>query len=186
MALALFHKQCSKNVPGNMYLFLTEATNVYSVTVSGGEVTDIVMENVTTFKQIQADRVKRLMNGRRVKSSWTNYAHTIEFVCSKPSKELNELSTALDDDQPCGVIAVVMDNNGQAWLVGWHESDEDERPLYLESETADSGDVIGSSGGNHKYILSGTNDQIDLPLNDTLNQYILDSIEAETDVGFTP
>lgn len=188
MALAKFHRQCSKNVTGNMNLFITEATNVYSVTVTAGEVSDIVMVGVSTFKEIQCDQntFKRLMSGSRAKKSFTMYDHSIEFTVSKASTLLNELIDGLDDGQPCGFIAIAMDSNGQGWLIGWSQTEEDKRPLYLESNEFDSGDNPTAEGNFSKFKLLGTNDEIDLPMNATINTYISGSIAGGTDLGFTP
>lgn len=188
MALAKFHRQCSKNIAGNMNLFITEASNVYSVTVIAGEVSDIVMAGAATFKEIQCDQntFKRLMNGTRAKKSFTMYDHSIEFTVSKASKELNELMDGLDDGQPCGFIAIAMDSNGQGWLVGWSQAEEALRPLYLETNEFDSGDAPTAEGNFSKFKLTGSNDEIDLPMNATINTYISGSIAAGADLGFTP
>lgn len=188
MTLAKFHRQCSKNVVGNLHLFLTEAANVYSVTVTGGEVSDIVMTGITTFKEIQCDQntFKRLINGKRTNKTFTFYNHSIEFQVSKASTLVNVLSNAFNDAQPCGVIAIAFDNNGLGWLVGWSQAEEANRPLYLEENSFDSGDNITGGGNFHAFKLIGDNDEIDLPMNATINTYIQACIAAGTDIGFTP
>jgi hypothetical protein len=188
MALAKFHRQCSKNIAGNMNLFLAEAANVYSVTVTAGEVSDIVMLGASEFLEIQCDQntFKRLTSGARANKSFTFYSHSIEFQVSKASKEAKVLSDALDDGQPCGFIAIAMDSNGQAWLIGWSEAEGDARPLYLETSEFDSGDNPTAGGNNIKFKLTGENDENDLPCNATINTYISGSIAAGSDLGFTP
>lgn len=188
MALAKFHRQCSKNVTGNMNLFVADAANVLFVTVTAGEVSDIVMASGTAFQEIQADTntLKRQIASARANKSFTNYTHGVVFSCSKPSTLLNVLNNALDDAQPCGIIAIVMDSNGQAWLVGWSQADGNKRPLFLEGNNLDTGDVPGSDGNFHDYLLQGINDEIDLPSDATINTYISDSIAAGTDLTFTP
>lgn len=188
MALAKFHKQCSRNVSGNLHLFLTEATNVYSVTVTSGEVSDIAMVGIETFKEIQCDQntLKRMIGGARANKSFTNYEHVVEFVVTKASKEVNELSDALDDGQPCGFVAIVVDSNWQAWLVGWSEREENIRPLYPSVVDFDSGVRPADNLNSMTYRLTGLNDEVDLPMNSTINAYILACLEAGTDVGFTP
>ena len=188
MALAKFHKQCGKNVAGNLHLFLTDAANVSSVTVTSGEVSDIVMNLNTYFHEIQCDQntLKRRIAGVRANESFVNYEHLVEFVCSIASTELNVLNDGLDDASPCGILAIVVDHNGQGWLVGWSQAEEAKRPLYLENNDFDSGDTPSGGGNNHRYVLSGKNDEIDLPTNDTINAYIAACIAAGTDIGFTP
>jgi hypothetical protein len=171
-----------------MNLFLTDAANVLSVTVTAGEVSDIVMGGTGVFYEIQADQnsVKRLCNGSRANKSFTLYNHTIDFKVSKASLEVNTLTENLDDGQPCGFIAIIMDSNGIAWLVGWSVEEERDRPLYLEANDFDSGEAPTGGGNNNLFKLFGINSQKDLPCDDTINQYISDSIAAGTDLGFTP
>lgn len=188
MALAKFHRQCSKNIAGNMNLFLTDAANVLQVTVTAGEVSDIVMTGAGAFYEIQCDQntLKRRMEAARTNKSFSLYTHYVDFVCSKASTLLNELSDGLDDAQPCGVIAILMDSNGQAWLVGWSQEEEARRPLYLTQNNFDSGDAPSAGGNAHSYILSGSNREIALPCDSSINDYISGSIAAGADLTFTP
>lgn len=179
---------CGKNIGGNAYLFLTEAVNVTQVVVTAGEVSNIYMASGTAFRQIQADidTIKRKYTGRRTKKSFILYDHLVEFICSKASAALNLLSIALDEASPCGVIALVVDSNSKAWLVGWSETEYARRPLYLDVNDFDSGDLPAAESGNGKYSLSGKNDQVDLPTDATLNSYIMNSIAAGTELSFIP
>jgi len=189
MSLVPFYKQQNRNVSGNNYIFLTEAENVSSVVVTGGEVSDIVMVGTTAFKQVQADSysIRRTQSGGRSNKSFTNYQHRISFRCSKPGSEINILSYALDDAQPGGLIAIVMDGNGNGWLIGWSQEEENKRPLFLEENELDSGERPGDTdSSNHAFLLRGINDEMDLPMNDIINEYILDSIAAGDDLGFVP
>lgn len=188
MALAKFHRQCAKNVSGNMNLFLTDAANVLQVTVTGGEVSDIVMTGAGAFYEIQADQnsIRRRQDSTRANKSFTNHTHNIEFNCSKPSTLLNVLNDALDDAQPCGLIAILMDSNGQGWLIGWSQSEGAKRPLYLEANTLDSGAGVTDTGQKHQINLQGANDENDLPMDATINTYISGSIAAGADLTFTP
>lgn len=188
MPIVNYITPCGKNLGGNSYLFLTEAVNIIQVTVSGGEVTDIVMASGTAFRQIQfdTDTLKRRFTGNRTKRSFIFYDHLVEFICSKASVAQNVLSVALADASPCGVVAIVMDANSKAWLVGYSETELVKRPLYLNINEFNSGDLPTAVSGNGKFTLTGQNDQIDLPADDTINDYITGSIAAGTDLTFTP
>lgn len=192
MSILNYIKVCEKNVAGNMYLFLTEASNVLDVTVTSGEVTEIFMVSDNTFKQIQADQ-----NGiiRQIKQLGIQgkeyYEHFVNFVCGKANKELNTLADSLSEASPCGIIAIVMDSNGQAWLVGWNETDDGDRPLYLNIDNFTSGkDLTEAEGGKRSFDLKTTSAFLDLPLDSTLNDYIKSEImlglgNAIT-LGFSP
>lgn len=188
MSILNYIKICEKNVPGNMHLFLTEAANVLNVIVTSGEVSDIVMTGTTTFKEIQADQNGLIRLIKELGSQGKEYyEHFVNFVCGKASKELNILADSLSEASPCGIIAIVMDSNSQAWLIGWNETDKGTRPLYLNSDNFTSGkDLTEAEGGKRTFDLKTTSAYLDLPTNSTINQYILDSLAAGTDIGFTP
>ena len=178
MSILNYIKVCEKNVAGNMYLFLTEAANVFNVVVTAGEVTDIVMTGVATFKEIQADQNGLIRQVKQLGSQGKEYyEHFVNFVCGKASKELNTLADSLSEASPCGIVAIVMDSNGQAWLVGWNETDEGDRPLFLNTDNFTSGkDLTEVEGGKRTFDLKTISSFLDLPLDSTLNDYIKSEI----------
>lgn len=171
-----------------MHLFLTEASNVFNVVVTAGEVTDIVMSGLATFKEIQADQNGLIRQIKEVGSQGKeHYEHFVNFVCGKASAELNILADSLSEASPCGIIALVMDSNSQTWLIGWNELNKGDRPLYLNTDNFTSGkDLTEAEGGKRTFDLKTTSAYLDLPTNSTINQYILDSLAAGADIGFTP
>lgn len=186
MTLKAYSQSCTRNMPGNSYLFVTEKANVYDIIVTDGEVTDITMRGTTTFKQIQADVNSLRRRKRRIGRSQA-YDHIISFRCSKPSLLLIELSHELADGSPCRMIAIMYDSNGQSWLVGWSEYDKGERGLLLNSDDLDTGENITENNRQlNSYELKTRNAFLELPTNDTINDYIKDSIIAGGDIGFTP
>ena len=188
MSIVNYIKVCERNVGGNMYLFLTEVANVYSVTITSGEVSDIVMVGVTTFKQIQADQdaIVRL-EPQLGKKEKIFYDHLVNFTCSNARTELTDLANQLAEASVCGIIAIVMDSNGLAWLVGWNDDDEDRRPLFLAGDDFTTGkDITEEESGKAKFSLNTKSSYKDLPMNSTINTYILACIAAGSDIGFTP
>lgn len=189
MALSTFVRACIRNIAGNRYLFLTEAVNVTNVTVTSGEVSDITMAFGESFKQIQADQdgPRRLEGGTGRKESFY-FEHLIEFGCSKASVSLNDFIEDISDASHCGIIAIVVDNNGQGWLIGWNEWDKKKRPMYLSQDNFTSGAGLNDDGANrHDIILRCTSGAVDLPLDSTLNAYVLAQIATgqPATLGFT-
>ena len=181
MPILNYIQSCSRNYSGNMYVFLTEVANIVSVTIVSGEVTVITMATGETFKQIQADvnGIVRLCKQGSSQKDKVFYGHTVSMTISKARIESNDLANQLSIASSCGIIAIVMDNNGQAWLVGWNESDKGNRPLYLQSDNFTSGkDITEPEGGKRIFQLFGNSGFIDLPLNDTLSDYIINQIIA--------
>lgn len=189
MGIINFIRTCAKNIGGNMYVFLTEVANIYSITVTAGEVSDIKMVDTNTFKQIQADAngIVRLCLEGSTEQSKVFYNHTVAMTISKARTELNDLANQLAEASACGIVAIVMDSNGQSWLVGYGETDKGERPLFLQADNFTSGkDLTEPEGGKRTFQLFTTSGFIDLPMNATINDYILDSIAAGADIGFIP
>ena len=186
MALKSYSQSCTRNVPGNSYLFVTESANISDVTIVDGEVTDIVMPVSTPFYQIQADENSIRRRRRKIGNAHA-YDHEIDFRCSKPSLLLVELSKELADGSPCRMVAIVYDSNKQSWLIGWSEGDKGVRGFLLNNDDLDTGENITARNRQlDTYKLKTRTAHLELPMNDTINDYIRDSITAGADIGFTP
>ncbi|MCK4816739.1 hypothetical protein KA005_13295, partial [bacterium] len=62
-----------------------------------------------------------------------------------------------------------------------------ERGLLLNSDDLDTGENITARQNQlNKYKLKMRNAHLELPMNSTINAYILASIRAGADIGFTP
>lgn len=174
--ITVYNKICSLNFPGNRFLLLTEMPNIDYMTIVGGEVTDIGMVAGSYFNQIQIeqDGVRRLevREGRRPRS----YDHTVEFNLVLPRIDTNIFTNSLRQASPCGIVALVVDNNSKAWIVGWNYTEAQKRGLILSQFNLSSTDSAAEHGMT--YLLTRKNECMDLPLDDTLNTYLLDFIAA--------
>lgn len=139
MAIAVYPKTCTKNTPGNTTIAFTEVGNITSVTIVSEEVTVVTMTGATKFHQFDADidSVKMTMEG----SGGSSYfqSNKLEARFSKLTKELITAKQSLVDGINCGLLAVVLDGNGQAWLMGWNTTDLGRRPLNKITANFDSG-----------------------------------------------
>ena len=180
MALSTFNRTCSKNVTGNLHLFLADANNVESVTVTAGEISDIVMTTDTYFHEIQAD-IDTLIRSQEAENEEAGiYNHRVEFKIAKANASVNEAINNILNSSFCGIMAIVMDSNQRAWIVGYSENDENDRPLHLESHNFDTEEQM------NEIVLSSKDQALDLSCDSTINDYIINSIAAGTDLGFTP
>jgi hypothetical protein len=169
MAIVAYTKACEKNVGGNSAVYVTEAANVSSITVVSGEITAVTMVTGKTFQQIQADldSIVRTEEGAGTRNNIA-YTHKVEMVFSKPSKELNTLRDSLAAASACGILVIVTDGNGESWLVGYNETDLMNRPLYLLTDSGNSGKEPTEEGGQAvSVILQGTNGYLCLPFDAT-------------------
>lgn len=190
MSLSTYIKSPGKNVSGNMYVFLAEKDNITSITVSGGEVTEIVMDVGSYFHQIQAEKNTIIFTEEEDdeirESVW--YEHRISFEIGHVNKSANTLIDSLIDAIQSGIIAIVTNSNGHSWLVGYNEIDGLRRALKVEESTYTAGEW---KAGNKTLIqLVSRSAYPSLPLNNTLNLEILTAIitggGTPVTLGFTP
>jgi len=175
MAIAVYTKACAKNTGGNARVFIAEAPNISSVTITAGEVADITMATGKTFHESQAeiDTVIRteVAEGRRQNISYT---HRVEMQFSKPATALNTFRDSLADASPCGMCAIVQDGNGNSWLVGYNATDGTARGLYLVQDDSSSGALPSDEDGNVVTIaLETVSGYLDIPFDDTQNAAII-------------
>ena len=174
MAIANYNKVCSANRPGNQSLFFTEVGSIATVTISGGEVTAVTFESSATFHEFAAeiDTIKMTMEGTGGSSYSQN--NKIESLFSKLSKELVIAKQSLVDAVTCGAVAIVLDGNSQAWLVGWNDAEYGRRPLKKITANFDSGAKPDDEGTSaYTITLEGLTGFDPVPFDSTLNAAIV-------------
>ncbi len=175
MAIAVFTKVCEKNTGGNSRVFLAEAPNATTITVTTGEVAAVTMATGTTFHEVQAE-IDTVIRTEAAEGSRSNisYTHRVEMVFAKPTTELNTFRDSLADASPCGILAIVQDGNGECWLIGYNETDTTNRGLYLVQDDTNSGALPNDEGGNSVTIaLETISGFVDIPFDDTLKAAII-------------
>lgn len=174
MAIAKYAKTCAKNVAGNISVFVAEAANITAVTITTGEVSAIT--GASGFKEVEAelDSIAReqeavgVANGNNL-----SITHRIRMKFAKQSTALNTLRESLADASPCGMLAIVMDGNGQAWMIGYSASEGTKRGLRLATDTGSSGESpADEEGGAFEIVLESTSGYYDLPFDSTQNAAI--------------
>ena len=139
-AIAVFNRTCAKNVGGNATLFWTDMASMTSFTVTSGEISAVTPNATARFMEAQADidTIIRKETGSGVGNN-IKYNHRIEAKFQKPSVALSTLRDSLSAASPCGILAIVQDNNGKCWLVGWNQTDLKLRGLKLKEDVVESG-----------------------------------------------
>jgi hypothetical protein len=138
-------KTCAKNVPGNrLTLYINQIRRANALTITSGEVTalTVIATGATgKFKKIQADIDTIKFTNEGAGGASYMETQTLEFKCAKKSANLVALKEDLADSIPCGLMAIRIDNNGQAWLSGWQAADKGgkERPYNRLETSFDSG-----------------------------------------------
>ena len=174
MAIASYSKACSKNVGGNSAVYVTEATNLSSATVTAGEISAVTMATGKTFQEVQAD-LDSVVHTQEGAGSQNNisYTHRVEMRFAKPSTELNTLRDSLADASPCGILCIVQDGNGESWLVGYNATDLTNRALYLATDSLNSGTEPAEEDSQAVTVaLECQSGYLSLPFYDTLKASI--------------
>ncbi len=180
MALSVYTKECSKNIAGNSALLVTEASNISEVTSSGGEVTGITMVGSATFKELQADQ-DSIFRSEEATGNASNiaYTHAVGAGFAKGTVNLNTLRDSLAAASPCGIVAIVLDSNGTAWLVGWNETDDLKRALHLQQDNYASGNSpVDEDAQKADIVLQCVSGYESLPLNATLTTSVTTALAS--------
>lgn len=178
MAIAVYLKTCSKNTAGNQSLFFIEVGNITSVTIAAGEVTAFTAA-AGAVKEFDAeiDSIKFTMEGSGGSSFFQN--NKIEARFAKLSKELVIAKKSLVDAVTCGAVAIVLDGNGQAFLVGWNATELGTRPLNKITANFDSGmKPSDEDTGAFTITLEGETGYDAVPFNTATNATILGGTAA--------
>ena len=145
MPIAKYLKACSSNTPGvRPEIYLLESSGVTSVTETSDEVSTVTLASATKFKRVQADldTVQFTQSGEFKTSGGLEQSLITQF--SKPSKALNILMQSVVEAVRCGAVAIIVDNNAQAWLWGASGATKDgvTRPINGVSVEMDTGVLI--------------------------------------------
>lgn len=177
MPISEYIKTCAKNVPGNrLTVYLKEISKANSITVVSGEITALTLGATAKFQRVQADIDSVNFTNEGAGQSNYNETQTLEMVFGKKSTGLLTLKDSLADSVACGIMAIRVDNNGQAWLSGWNEATKGgkERPYNRLEANFSSGAAPTDEDGakmTMRLIRQAGNDE--LPFATVLNSSIL-------------
>ncbi|MCK4817683.1 hypothetical protein KA005_18080 [bacterium] len=175
MAIAVYTRACLKNVSGNSKVFLAEAANLSTITITASEISAITMATGLTFHEVQAniDGVVRTEEGAGSRNN-ISYTHQVQMFFNRPSTELNILRDSLTAASSCGILAIVQDANGECWLTGYNATDDTDRAMYVQQDSINSGQEAGEEDSQvDDIILETVSGYIDLPFDDTLKGTIV-------------
>ena len=174
MAITKYPRACSRNSAGNSKVFLTEISNITSVTYTAGEVSAITMNASTKFHEVGADidSIQFTQEG----AGGSSYGETQKIVmkASKKTAALIAFKNSIVDAAPCGLAVIRQDSNGNCFLSGWNSVDKNGRP-YSKVEVAFDSGVAPTDEGMNSYTLtlSCMNGQDESPIDATLTGTIV-------------
>jgi hypothetical protein len=179
MAIAAYTRVCAKNVTGNLRLYLSEVTNITSIVVTANEIATFTA-GATSFKKTEGtlDTLTRTEKAEGGKAGY-KFTHEIKMGFAKPSTALKTQIESLEAASPCGIAAVILDGNGQAWLVGYNQTDLKDRGLAVVDASLDTGMAPGEDGKQgFDVTLRCISSEHALPFNSVINATIVGASAA--------
>lgn len=180
MALGSFLKTCVKNTPGNQYqLYMCPVASITSITLTSGEVSAVTMNSTAKFQRVQGrlDKVKMVRAG----TAGSNFVET-QTLSASFDKFTSALSTWFYDptdgiaaQATCGLVAIRVDNNGQAWIsgIGPAAIDGALRPYQKATINFDSGSApTDTDAAQPELILERTGAAPEYPIDSTITATI--------------
>jgi hypothetical protein len=168
MAIVALARTCTANKSGVNGLWLAEVADVGTPTVGSGEIT--ALTGSATYHKCNAEideievteDTENTMNGSKV-------TQKIVFKVINLTTTVAVYIQALLDASPCGMVAIYLDANNKAWLLGWNESDLSNRPIRFLTNAKKTGKAPGEDGNNTTVTLQAIMTKPALPFNSTLS-----------------
>lgn len=178
MAFSSFLKTCVKNTPGvRPEVYLAPVASVTSVTLTSGEVSAVTMNSTAKFKRWQADldNVQFQSVGKNKPSFMSD--QTLSLTMTKHTSALHTAIYGTDgimDSAVCGLIAIWVDNNGQAWIAGVSAAAQDgtQRPFNDVECNFDSGKAPTDDSARPVITLKRTASTAELAIDSTITATI--------------
>lgn len=148
MSLAGYTRSCALQSGGMKKLYAAIVADVTSFTFSTPAYSAATMESGKVFVEYQFEPDSfELKENVTIENRCKKVVHTIEFNILKMSSTSRAALQELIDASDCGVIAIVEDNNGTKWVVGYSENHLKTRALELKSGVLTSGKKLTDMNG---------------------------------------
>lgn len=176
MAFGSFLKSCVRNTPGNQYqVYLAPVASITSITLTSGEVSTVTMNSSATFQRAQGKLDTVQYTSEAAMGNTLSITQSLKMGFDKMTAALNTYVFGTDgiaDTIVCGMVAIHVDGNGQAWISGISPAAVEGalRPYQTATYNFDSGSTPTDDGGATPEItLTKTGAAPRYPFNATIN-----------------
>ena len=160
MALtAGFTKSCTAKTSGVKNVHLVDEADLTSFTLTGDDYSAVVMVGGKVFKKYEFDsgeaeskETTNLVNGN------SEVIHELQFFLGRMSSASRKSVQEIIDASNCGMIAIMTDNNGIKWAIGYSENFLKEEPLRLTSGAHTTGKAKTDVSGRDVILTSSDNE----------------------------
>lgn len=153
-------KACGARSGGVRKIWLANVNEILSFTLTGNSWSAVTMDGSAKFFLFEFEQDTAYHKG----------AGTTENMAIKVDHEVGaffSLNNAIKRDRfqeileasPCGVVAIVEDNNGTKWVRGWSNKFAGERALKNNTVDDDSGKLMTDLSGT-TIVLKGTDSEL--------------------------
>ena len=164
-----FTKTCTARSGGVKNIWLANRTDIAAAgfTLDSGEYSAVTMESAAVFYKYQFDEdTAEHRHSATIENLSTQVTNEVEFYLGKMSTLMRARLQEILDISPCGIVAIVEDNNNVKWVYGYTEnhkatSAEQGRPLMASTIDGASGKVFTDANGAN-VILQAINNQLPL------------------------
>lgn len=152
---------CGPRSGGMSALYLADASDVTSFTLTGNLWSAVTMNGSAVFRQFQFEQDTAMFKeDGGVENGSTKVDHTIEAYFGKMTQTNRDRMQDVLDSSVCGVIAIIVDNNGQKWVAGYSSNFTKDRPLRKSTVAGDSGKVFTDQNGQTMTLMSTDNEMM--------------------------
>lgn len=154
-----FSLPCSNNTGGLVNVWLTDAANVTSFTLTAGAYSAVTMNGPAVFYkfEFEQDTAEYRENVSRENFS-TKIDHELEFYLTKMTLASQAAIQSIIDSSTCGVIAICEDANNNKWVVGYSENFLKGRPLKISTVASTTGKAFTDGNGSTVTLMSVDNE----------------------------
>lgn len=153
-------KVCGPISGGVKTIFLADAVNVTSFTLGTSDYTDVVMEAAELFYKFEFDQdtAEFRENTERSDNGGSITTQELEFFFKGMTTTDRDAIEDIIDSSTCGIIAIVEDQDGLFWTLGYSEKQLKERALEMTSVATLTGKLFSDAKGSTIILSSTTNE----------------------------
>ena len=153
-------KVCAAISGGVKTIYLADAVNVTSFTLGTSDYTDVTMESTEIFYKFEYDQdtAEFRENSERSDNGGVITTQELEFFFKGMTTTDRDAIEDIIESSTCGIIAIVEDQDGILWTLGYSEKQLKERPLEMASVATLTGKLFSDAKGSTIILNATTNE----------------------------
>ena len=151
---------CADRSGGLKNLWLANADDVTSFTLTGDDYSAVTMVGVTTFYKFEFEQDTAELRENVVRENGSTQAtHEVEIFIPKLTSANRAAIEEIINTSSCGMVGIAETADGTKFVVGYSENFTTDRPLKLLSDTTTSGKALTDLTGATVIVQSIDNEK---------------------------